>query len=445
MMIQQLCGLLWLASVSGILAISPAISRAGKNSMYSASAQTFLRKDSLAHTTQYENGNLMSGHNFQANGLTQTGFRVLLMGSFVWLLGQKLQQMKLRVSGLLFKSQDEKLDAICAGKYSRKQAHRFPLPMKQGVRLCAIAVCAGSLSVYVGAGYLTCAEVAWLKETTHNGGQKCEDFDELGNLDGLTVPPALLQNISVSVLPGGIPKVLHQMFSSHIVPKHYSQWCESWNVHHPGWLHVFWTDDDIRAFLVREHPNAVLLYDSYPHAINRADMARAYILWTYGGAYADMDIEAISSVEPAVADKGLCLVDSPFHKYETVQNSLMMSRPRHPFWPMVFQLLWEHQPRWWQLDVDVLAVTGPTLLSQALRQFTEQQGDLAAVDGVCHLAASRFLDGDQGKDGPGVTIHHYSHGWLWKDVRESIKRVCMWILEATAMVWVIWELYLWRP
>ena len=53
--------------------------------------------------------------------------------------------------------------------------------------------------------------------------------------------------------------------------------------HHPDWVNVLWTLPELRAFLEAAHAEALALFDAYAQDENRADMARYYVLESFGG------------------------------------------------------------------------------------------------------------------------------------------------------------------
>jgi len=297
--------------------------------------------------------------------------------------------------------------------------------------------------VYMCAGQMSCETVAVLNRGDRN---KCVDEDGVGSIDNAsatkaTATPAMLKNMTVPILPGGIPKVLHQIYSTRQVPKPYQQWFQTWNTQQPDWMHVFWTDADIRAFLEREHPSALVLYDSYGQAAGRYDVARAHILWSYGGVYADMDLEAVGNLTPAIAEQGLYLVDSPYHKYDTVQNSLMASRPQHPFWSEVFKLFLHRQPHAWDLNPEVM-MSGPGLLSAAVKQYQEKtNATTSSKDRIAHLDWQRFLGGEKSQAGAPVALRHAAHERRWRGTREGIQRGCIWMIEVVVLALGVSEFY----
>mmetsp|Transcript_99554 Transcript_99554/g.277119 ORF Transcript_99554/g.277119 Transcript_99554/m.277119 type:complete len:476 (-) Transcript_99554:122-1549(-) len=326
--------------------------------------------------------------------------------------------------------------------------------------ICIVLVlvgCLGGLIAYAGAEHVSCAVIATLRMEFSNATTKCSDGG-LRDAQLLVSSPSVLNDAHVLTLPGGVPKIIHQISlcspvalecsptRSRQLPAQTLEWMRTWSTQHPGWLHVLWTDGDVRALLSEQGAEAVELFESYPHAVMRADMARAYILWAHGGVYADEDYEALRPIDPYIQRHGLCLVESPYKKWEDVQNSLMASRPRHPFWREVISRMQARKPKLTQFGVDVMKMTGPQLLSEALKAYehSHKHDGEDDVDSLCRLGpADQFMFGQVGDDGqPGVALHHYAHSWDAENTRDDVRRAGAYIFVASAMLGMAaWRCY----
>ena len=91
-----------------------------------------------------------------------------------------------------------------------------------------------------------------------------------------------------------IPKIIHQIywdFSDGISPPS-NKWLiaqQSWKVYHPDWKYMYWNDIAIENFIGTFYPWFLDIFSNYPHPIQRADAVRPFLLYHYGGIYADMD------------------------------------------------------------------------------------------------------------------------------------------------------------
>ncbi len=90
-----------------------------------------------------------------------------------------------------------------------------------------------------------------------------------------------------------IPKIIHQIWIGSPLPEKYYHWQKSWQIRHPDWKYILWTDKDIEEFgLTNKH-----WYDQTTNYAQKADIARYEILYREGGLYVDTDFECIHSFD----------------------------------------------------------------------------------------------------------------------------------------------------
>jgi inositol phosphorylceramide mannosyltransferase catalytic subunit len=161
-----------------------------------------------------------------------------------------------------------------------------------------------------------------------------------------------------------LPKIIHQQWKNNQIPKGiFSKYHAAWKsiFPEPEYVHMLWSDKSGRA-LIQEHFSWFLdAYDSYPTSIQRADSVRYFILYKYGGVYADLDYEPYVNFWGDLPSDRVGIVESPYKKNEEVQNSLMSSPPFDPFWNVTFSLLYERRK-----DPRILSSTGPSLIEGAI-------------------------------------------------------------------------------
>ena len=116
-------------------------------------------------------------------------------------------------------------------------------------------------------------------------------------------------HIEVSELRSTVPLIMHRMWRDDSIldgdvgrldsgaaergpPTNWSKaFSRCNNLHrHTHWTTILWTDDSLRAFIGRHYPSFLSVYDSYPYDIQRADAARYFVLYHYGGVYLDLDL-----------------------------------------------------------------------------------------------------------------------------------------------------------
>jgi len=157
-----------------------------------------------------------------------------------------------------------------------------------------------------------------------------------------------------------IPKIIHQT-----APRDEKKWnpvwkpCqESWKRNFPTWHYQMWTDEDLDVFIRTKYPWFYPTYISYPQNIMRFDAARYFILYEYGGIYADMDFECVKNFEHLLPKGVAFAAETPWNTWgEVYQNALMGSPKNHEFWKFVFLdlLMNKNNP-------SVLHATGPEVI-----------------------------------------------------------------------------------
>ena len=81
-----------------------------------------------------------------------------------------------------------------------------------------------------------------------------------------------------------VPPLLHQSWKNCSVPlrqRMCQQRCDT--ILPQNWSMWLWTDQDNRAFIAREFPSFLELYDNYDVHIKRVDAVRYFYLYRYGG------------------------------------------------------------------------------------------------------------------------------------------------------------------
>lgn len=172
-------------------------------------------------------------------------------------------------------------------------------------------------------------------------------------------------------------RLLQTWKSTTDLPPRFHYWRASWLRYHPRWRHDFWDDAANRAFVAKHFAWFLPTYDSYEKEICRADAVRYCYLYHYGGVYADMDFEALRSLEPLLtqydgrADILLGSLRSGFSPWmsHAVPNALMISTPRQYFWLAVLKEMARRRAKAKTQSVEEL--TGPVVLRDV---YKERQG-----------------------------------------------------------------------
>ena len=121
-------------------------------------------------------------------------------------------------------------------------------------------------------------------------------------------------------------------------------------------------------------------YVDYPYAINRADARRYFILYRYGGVYADLDVQSLRSLDPLLKRYPCLLAQEPSEhqallygnkQTQYVMPALMACRPHHPFFKLVLQSLPGAASLATSLpwNDNVFYSTGPMFLTEVYHQY----------------------------------------------------------------------------
>lgn len=181
-----------------------------------------------------------------------------------------------------------------------------------------------------------------------------------------------------------IPKIIHQIF-----PENKKRWDPLWFECHESWKKqfsefefIYWNDDKDLENLIRIHfPQYHSVYLKCPSHITRIDFARYFILYLYGGIYADMDIFCYRNFYDELISKEIHLIQSSADD-EFVQNSLIVSQKSSSFLKLCYKecakrILSTDEFSYKYTDEDggksssetVRKVAGPKFLGDVLSQY----------------------------------------------------------------------------
>ena len=144
-----------------------------------------------------------------------------------------------------------------------------------------------------------------------------------------------------------IPHIIHQTWDNNQVPDIFSGWMRTWSENHPEWEYWFWTQDDVRLFLSRFYPDFLPEYESYEKDIYRANAMRFYIMYHFGGVYADLDLESLKPMDFWTYTED-CILPEETHAHPIILRqqeksnamiTLLACRPHHPFFKLAIDML----------------------------------------------------------------------------------------------------------
>jgi mannosyltransferase OCH1-like enzyme len=189
----------------------------------------------------------------------------------------------------------------------------------------------------------------------------------------------IMRHVSNTWQTDPVPHIIHQT-----APANQSKWhvawkpCQaSWQKIYPNYTYRMWTDEDIDEFIRTHYPKFYPLFKSYPHHIQRVDVVRYFILYEFGGIYADMDYMVLKSFEHLLPAGKVSIAESP-HGRERFQNALMASPPNHPFWRVVLDecITVLQSPNFPRIQNNVLQTTGPQVIVRSIDKVPEMVNPL---------------------------------------------------------------------
>ncbi|TDQ08441.1 glycosyltransferase family 32 protein [Pedobacter metabolipauper] len=224
-----------------------------------------------------------------------------------------------------------------------------------------------------------------------------------------------------------MPKIFHQTWKTVHIPEHYEKAVHSWKVMHPDWEFILWTDEMNRVFIKTFFPDFLLIYDSYPHNIQRVDAVRYFILYQLGGVFVDLDFECLENIEPLIADYKCSFgLEPPAHADQKsmdflICNAFMASYKSNDFFRKILDKLYLFEVSRGNYFFDVLASTGPTFLSLTYAEYAHKdEVNLISSEKLYPLTASeaeRLVDNDMDdvmilKMENAYAVHYFSGNWL---------------------------------
>lgn len=180
-----------------------------------------------------------------------------------------------------------------------------------------------------------------------------------------------------------IPRIIHQL-----APADKSKWNSGWNEcqktwkdSHPDFEYRMWTDEDIFEFMKNENPSFYEnVFLKYPKNIQRWDAVRPFILYKYGGIYADMDYECNQRFYELLPGDKVSICQSIYEIDEGYQNALMASPKNHVLWKKLINDMETVDTSDVKDPFYVQKTTGPILISRCIKNNTQLVNTLNSTE-----------------------------------------------------------------
>ncbi|ESO88190.1 hypothetical protein LOTGIDRAFT_234732 [Lottia gigantea] len=236
------------------------------------------------------------------------------------------------------------------------------------------------------------------------------------------LPPEIMEDFPTTGIDK-IPKIIHQTWKSTAVPQMFVPWVKTWMKRNPDWEYWFWTDEATRKFIADKYPDFLPTFDGYSQPIRRADAMRYFILYEYGGVYADLDVESIQSFSPIIKKYSCFLGQEPFvHSVldtnfeHLVINAVMGCRKGHPFMKSLVEKLPLFSHMWHVLDS-----TGPHFVTLWYREYEKHHYPPDHVNGTYLAPAHYFFPTFD----PAKSFHFHSQCANFQNLNQMGKRACI--------------------
>ncbi|KAF6221148.1 hypothetical protein HO133_002002 [Letharia lupina] len=190
-----------------------------------------------------------------------------------------------------------------------------------------------------------------------------------------------------------MPKLLHQSWSTTILPSKFEQWSLSCRDMNPDFEWVLWTDEDNRRLVEKYAPEFLVKYDGLKSEIYRADAHNISSSSQSGSTSIQnpthtptSDAAPISTFPTTSYNAGpqtafLARMGADNSKKHSIPNAWLASTPSHPFWLLPLNLVSKGTKPYGDWPE---AVTGPDalfyLVNEYLREYRSDNDYGASLD-----------------------------------------------------------------
>jgi mannosyltransferase OCH1-like enzyme len=179
-------------------------------------------------------------------------------------------------------------------------------------------------------------------------------------------------------------RMIHQIwFEIGILPKRESRKIfeslkncrDSWSIKNPTWEYKCWNISECRNFMKAYFTEHLEMYDKYKYDIQRCDCVRYFILYRYGGLYADMDYYCVKPWDEVIdkypGDFYITKTPSRIGSDINISNALIYSVPGHPYWKYVFVELQKNRdlPIYYGKYITVTYTTGKSIINRVFNRY----------------------------------------------------------------------------
>jgi mannosyltransferase OCH1-like enzyme len=132
-----------------------------------------------------------------------------------------------------------------------------------------------------------------------------------------------------------IPKIFHNIWlGKKQIPEEFITYCNNWKKLHPDWEYKLWTDNDLENI----DPYIVDFLDQTLTFSSKSNVLRSYIIYEYGGIYADTDFDWNKSLNTFLTYDAFI----PKPTSEFYNSAIFGAVPKHPWLKFMLDILPEY-------------------------------------------------------------------------------------------------------
>eukprot|EP00298_Acanthocystis_sp_HF-20_P003609 c13960_g1_i1.p1 GENE.c13960_g1_i1~~c13960_g1_i1.p1 ORF type:complete len:348 (+),score=59.96 c13960_g1_i1:97-1140(+) len=208
-----------------------------------------------------------------------------------------------------------------------------------------------------------------------------------------------------------IPKRIHQIYfgwkkDDEASKNRMRDTAQSWKYYNPDWEYKLWNATESRNLIATEYEWFLTTYDSYKTPIQRIDAVRYFILFHYGGVYADLDISCAHKFDPLLQYEAILAPTDPVG----LSNDLMMSSQSHPFFLRLIHRLQEYNRHYFIPYLTVLTSTGSIFISLEYCEYNQKNRINMFARGMYTADKGKWV-GHEGR-GSGSSWHSWDVEFL---------------------------------
>ena len=180
---------------------------------------------------------------------------------------------------------------------------------------------------------------------------------------------------------GDIPRITHQIWLQgwDRLPEKFHENVRLLEEKNPDYRHMKWDETSLRAECAKMGAEVADRFDSFPHLIQKVDMGRMVVLYTYGGISVDTDMKPLRPIDSTPhLDSAECMISKgafPLSVIGHTNNAVILCMPGHPFVEDAVRTMVASpaaESSYPTKELYINATTGPTLFESVIARHREK-------------------------------------------------------------------------